>query len=71
MKTPTPPPAGLLRLPHVLQLVPVSKSSWWSGVKSGKYPKPHKLGPRTTCWLAADIMALINKASNGGARNDP
>lgn len=38
--------------------VPVSKSSWWSGVKDGRFPKPIKLGPRTTVWAEEDIDAL-------------
>jgi predicted DNA-binding transcriptional regulator AlpA len=52
---------SLLRLPQVLALIPVSRSSWWAGCKSGRYPKPVKLGPRTTAWRAADINALLEK----------
>jgi len=53
------PDNGLLRLPQVLSLFPVSRSGWWAGVKSGKYPAAVKLGPRTTAWRASDIKALI------------
>ena len=59
---------GLLRLPQVLAVFPVGKSSWWAGVKSGRYPKPVKLGPRTTTWRAADIRALIEQASQTPAK---
>ena len=52
---------ALLRLPQVLALIPVSRSAWWAGCKSGRYPKPVKLGPRTTAWKAADIAALLEK----------
>ena len=52
--------AALLRLPGVLKILPISASSWWKGVRSGKYPAPIKLGPRTTCWRASDILQLIN-----------
>lgn len=52
---------GLLRLAQVLALIPVSRSAWWAGCKSGRYPKPVKLGPRTTAWRAADIAALLEK----------
>ena len=48
----------LLRLPEVLKIIPVSKSSWWAGVKSGRYPEPIKLGPRITCWRFSDIQAI-------------
>jgi predicted DNA-binding transcriptional regulator AlpA len=50
---------ALLRLPQVLALVPVSRSTWWAGCKSGRFPKPVKLGPRTTAWRSSDIAALL------------
>ena len=53
------PVTGFLRLPQVLEIVPISKSAWWEGCKSGRFPKPVKLGPRTTAWRAEDIMALV------------
>ena len=67
------PESGFLRLaqiignpkadPPVPPIVPVGKSSWWVGVRSGKYPKPVKLGPRTTAWRVEDIRALIESAT--------
>lgn len=56
------PETGLLRLPQILAVYPVSRSTWWAGVKSGKYPAAVKLGPRTTAWRASDIKALIEAA---------
>lgn len=53
------PEMGFVRLCTILQLIPISKSSWWAGVKSGKFPSPLKLGPRTTAWKASDIRNLI------------
>ena len=53
------PSDGFVRLPQVLAVIPVSKSSWWAGCKSGRYPKPTKLGPRTTAWKVEDVRALI------------
>jgi len=38
--------------------VPISKSSWWAGIKNGRFPRPIKLGPKTTVWDEADIDAL-------------
>lgn len=52
-------PSRLFRLPQVLELVPVSRSAWYAGIKLGKYPAPLKLGPRTSCWLEDDIVALV------------
>ena len=40
-------------------VIPVSKSSWWAGCKSGRYPAPRKLSERTTVWLESDILAVI------------
>lgn len=53
----------LIRLPEVLALLPISKSSWWAGVKDGQFPRPVKLGPRTTTWRLSDISALIERRS--------
>tara|TARA_R110000787_G_scaffold22685_1_gene65682 strand:- start:372 stop:596 length:225 start_codon:yes stop_codon:yes gene_type:complete len=49
----------LLRLKQVLEIIPVSKSSWWAGVKDGKYPASVKYG-RSTFWVNSDIQNLIN-----------
>lgn len=57
------PETGFVRLPQVLSVIPVCKSSWWAGVKSGRYPKPVKLSPRRTAWKAEDIHALIKELS--------
>jgi prophage regulatory protein len=51
----------LLRLPQVLERIPVSRSAWWQGVKSGRYPAPVKLGPRTTAWRLCDILELVQE----------
>ena len=52
------PSTGFVRIPTILSIFPVSKSTWWAGVKSGKYPKPVKHGG-ATFWKAEDIHALI------------
>jgi prophage regulatory protein len=54
---------GFLRLPEVLKIFPVSKSTWWAGVKEGLYPQPVKLSTRTTAWRVEDIQKLINNVS--------
>lgn len=59
------PPAGFLRLPQVLALFPVSRSSWWAGVASGRYPKSVKLSCRTSAWRVADILALMDSIDGG------
>jgi prophage regulatory protein len=54
--------------PAIPALVPISKSSWWAGIKTGRYPKPVKLGPHTTAWRVEDIMSLLTKLALEGAR---
>ena len=61
LSTPSLPETGFLRLPAVLAVIPVSKSTWWTGVKTGRFPKPVKLGPRMTAWRVEDIRAWIAK----------
>lgn len=48
--------------PAIPPIIPVPRSTWWAGVKSGRYPKPVRgLGPRITAWRAEDIRALIRR----------
>ena len=64
------PETGFLRLPQILgdpkatppitPIIPIGKSSWWAGIKSGRYPKGCKLGPKTTVWRCEDIRALLS-----------
>lgn len=61
------PETGFLRIWQIVgnkkkntpALIPISRSSFLSGVKSGKYPKPVKLGERITAWKVEDIRTLI------------
>ena len=64
------PETGYLRLPQIIgnskknipAIIPVARSTWWQGVKSGRYPKPIKLSPRVTVWSVESIRAFIEKA---------
>ena len=58
------PLAGLVRLTGIIAPagpLPISKSSWWEGVRSNRYPQPVKLGPRITAWRCEDIRALAEQ----------
>lgn len=57
----------LLRLPQVLEIIPVSKSTWWKGCKEGRYPRPVHPSPRTTAWRKCDIDALVAQFAKGKA----
>lgn len=54
---------GFLRLPQVLELIPVSRSTWWAGVKSGRFPRAYKLGSRVTAWRHEDIKRFIGSVA--------
>ena len=58
------PDTGFVRLSSIIAPsgpIPVSKSTWWQGVKDGRFPKPVKLGIKTTAWRVADIRDLIER----------
>jgi predicted DNA-binding transcriptional regulator AlpA len=57
------PETGYVRLPTVLHVYPVSRATWWQGVRDGRYPQPVKLGPRITAWRVADIRRLLGDAA--------
>jgi prophage regulatory protein len=57
------PETGFVRLNQVLAVIPVCKSSWWNGVKSGRFPKPVKISARCVAWKVEDIHALIKLLS--------
>jgi prophage regulatory protein len=63
------PQTGFLRLKQIIgdpfaipptpPIIPVKKSCWWAGVKSGRFPASVKSGPRLTMWRVEDIRALV------------
>ena len=57
------PEVGFVRLREVLTVIPIGKTCWWEGVRSGRFPKPVKLSQRCTAWKAEDIHALIKTIS--------
>ena len=68
------PETGYVRLPQIIgdrnatppipAIIPVSKSTWWDGVRSGRYPAPVRtLGRRITAWRVEDIRAFINASA--------
>ena len=66
------PPTGFLRERDIVDspatknrpakkgLLPICASTWRTGVRSGRFPKPtHALGPNITAWRVEDIIRLI------------
>ena len=70
------PETGFLRLRQIIgnkkagipPVVPVSASTWWAGCRTGRFPKPTKIGYGITVWRAEDIHALIERLSIGGVQ---
>lgn len=48
-------------VPPIPALIPIGRTTFLNGVKSGKYPKPVKLGERSVAWKAEDIKSLIDE----------
>lgn len=73
------PEVGFLRLPQIIgdikrgipPIIPVSRSTWWAGVKSGRYPPSIKLSSRTTAWKTESIRALIEQMAKSGKPEHP
>lgn len=55
-----------LRLPEVLSRIPVSKSTFWNGVREGRFPRPVKLTIRTSAWEEDKIDDLCEKIAASG-----
>lgn len=62
------PSEGFVRLSQFLgpgRAIPIGKSTWWEGVRNGRFPQPVKLGPGITVWNVSDIRALYTRMSRG------
>ena len=68
------PGTGFVRITQIIgnpkakipALFPIGRSTWWAGVKEGRFPRPVKLGPRTTAWRVEDIRTLIESSRHEG-----
>lgn len=60
---------GFLRLPDVLKIFPVGKTTWWEGVRIQRYPQPIKLSSRITAWRRTDILKLLENPSDSVFKN--
>lgn len=75
------PETGFLRLrqiigdpkanPPIPPIIPVSRSSFWAGVRQGRYPQPTRaLGPRITAWTVQSIRDLIERSAPASHNDD-
>lgn len=58
------PHEGFVRLPQVLHVLGIGKTTFWEGIKTGRFPAPIKLGPRTAVWRVEEIRGLIDRISD-------
>ena len=49
--------------PPLEAIIPISKSSWWAGVKTGRFPQAIKLGENTTAWREDEVRELVDTLS--------
>jgi prophage regulatory protein len=47
-------------------LIPVSRTSFYQGIRDGIYPKAVRLGKRTSVWRISELMRVIER----GAKDD-
>lgn len=52
-------PPRLVRMPTVLQMVGLSRSEVWRRIAAGTFPKPLKLGPNTSAFVEAEVVAWV------------
>ncbi len=55
------PEFGFLRLDDVLRIIPVSKTTWYNGVRSGRFPKGIRLSKNIVVWRVEDIKNLVRQ----------
>jgi len=49
------PDWAFYRLPEVLRVLSLSRSTFLAGVREGRYPKPVKLSARCSAWRVGEI----------------
>jgi len=64
-------PTGLYRLKSIVRtkgggthLFDIAASTWWQGVKTGRFPKPVRMGTRMTLWVGADLIKLVEELTS-------
>ena len=60
----------LLRLPAVMAIVGLQKSSIYEGVKKGTFPAPVKLSRRAVCWPESHIAAWVNERIHNARKSE-
>lgn len=58
----------LIRLPEVLELTGLSRSTVYKLKKLGLFPQPVKIGPHAVRWYLDEVLLYINTRPRSGSR---
>lgn len=50
----------LFRLPQVIEITGLARSTIYVKIKAGEFPQPINLGPRAVAWRSTDVAGWIN-----------
>ena len=50
----------LMRIPQILEIMPVSKSKFWLMVQKGEFPRPTKIG-RSSFWTIEQVQTFMRE----------
>lgn len=56
-----------VRLPEVMQLTGISKTTVYDYIRRGAFPKQYHLTARISAWKLSEITAWLQTRTNGGA----
>lgn len=58
-------PERFIRLPEVCRRVGLGKSMIYEMIQKGRFPKPYKVTPFTSCWSEREVVAWIADVKDG------
>lgn len=62
---------SFVRLPEVIRLTGLGRSTVYRLAQLGEFPRPYKLGPRTSGWKWGELVQwLDSREASSGANND-
>jgi prophage regulatory protein len=64
---------GLSRLKSIIKPggpLEIGRSTWWAGVKSGRFPSPLRFSSRLVLWRDTDIQRLIENGVTNDERDE-
>jgi prophage regulatory protein len=57
----------LIRIPQILEVMPISKSKFWLMVQKGEFPKPIKIG-RSSFWTIEQVQTFIRERAKQSSK---